>query len=69
MRVIGVTGTNGKTSCAHYLAQALNRCGVRAALIGTVGNGFPGRLRAATHTTPDPIVITSYSIHYTKLYE
>jgi len=55
MRVIGITGTNGKTSCAHYLAQALNRCGLRTALIGTVGNGFPGRLRAATHTTPDAI--------------
>ncbi|GGB87714.1 UDP-N-acetylmuramoyl-L-alanyl-D-glutamate--2,6-diaminopimelate ligase [Marinobacterium zhoushanense] len=55
MRVIGITGTNGKTSCAHYLAQALNSCGLRAALIGTVGNGFPGLLREATHTTPDPI--------------
>jgi len=55
MRVIGITGTNGKTSCAHYLAQALNSCGLRTALIGTVGNGFPGRLREATHTTPDAI--------------
>lgn len=55
MRVIGITGTNGKTSCAHYLAQALNVCGLKAALIGTVGNGFPGQLREATHTTPDPI--------------
>lgn len=55
MRVIGITGTNGKTSCAHYLAQALNACGLKAALIGTVGNGFPGQLREATHTTPDPI--------------
>lgn len=55
MRVIGITGTNGKTSSAHYLAQALNSCGLRTALIGTVGNGFPGRLREATHTTPDAI--------------
>ncbi len=55
MRVIGITGTNGKTSCAHYLAQALTACGLKAALIGTVGNGFPGLLREATHTTPDPI--------------
>lgn len=53
LRVIGITGTNGKTSCAHYLAQALNSCGLPTALIGTVGNGFPGRLRTATHTTPD----------------
>lgn len=55
LRVIGITGTNGKTSCAHYLAQALNRCGLRTALIGTVGNGFPGQLRPATHTTPDVV--------------
>ncbi|WP_432696313.1 UDP-N-acetylmuramoyl-L-alanyl-D-glutamate--2,6-diaminopimelate ligase [Marinobacterium sp. YM272] len=55
MRVIGITGTNGKTSCAHFLAQALNSCGLKAALIGTIGNGFPGQLREATHTTPDAI--------------
>ncbi|MBS97526.1 MAG: UDP-N-acetylmuramoyl-L-alanyl-D-glutamate--2,6-diaminopimelate ligase [Oceanospirillaceae bacterium] len=55
MRVIGITGTNGKTSCAHYLAQAMNQCGRRTALIGTVGNGFPGQLREASHTTPDAI--------------
>lgn len=55
MRVIGITGTNGKTSCAHFLAQALNSCGLKTALIGTVGNGFPEQLREATHTTPDAI--------------
>ena len=52
--VIGVTGTNGKTSVTHYLAQALAAelsCGV----VGTVGIGFPGDLSAATHTTPDPV--------------
>lgn len=55
MQVIGITGTNGKTSCAHFTAQAMNALGTKTAIIGTVGNGFPGELAAATHTTPDAI--------------
>ncbi len=54
MRVIGVTGTNGKTSVAHFLAQALSSR-VPTAVLGTVGNGFPGDLRASTHTTLDAV--------------
>jgi UDP-N-acetylmuramoyl-L-alanyl-D-glutamate--2,6-diaminopimelate ligase len=53
----GVTGTNGKTSCSHWIAQALNAVGRRTAVIGTLGNGFPGALSAATHTTPDAIAV------------
>jgi UDP-N-acetylmuramoyl-L-alanyl-D-glutamate--2,6-diaminopimelate ligase len=51
----GVTGTNGKTSCAHWIAQSLTQLGKRAAVIGTLGNGFPGRLSQPAHTTPDAI--------------
>jgi len=51
----GVTGTNGKTSCAHWIAQSLTQLGNRAAVIGTLGNGFPGALSQPTHTTPDAI--------------
>jgi len=54
-KVIGVTGTNGKTSCASFLVQALGHLGHSAALIGTLGNGFWGRLCPASHTTPDPV--------------
>lgn len=57
MRVIGVTGTNGKTSVTHYLAEALNGS-PRAApcgLIGTLGHGMWGDLRRADTTTPDVI--------------
>ena len=53
--VAGVTGTNGKTSCSHWIAQALSQCGRPTALIGTLGNGFPGALEPATHTTPDAV--------------
>ncbi len=55
LKVIGVTGTNGKTSCAHYIAQGLNALGETTALIGTVGNGLLDDLQPATHTTPDAI--------------
>ena len=55
MPVVAITGTNGKTSCAHFAAQALNHLGMKTAIIGTIGNGFPGELVSATHTTPDAI--------------
>jgi UDP-N-acetylmuramoyl-L-alanyl-D-glutamate--2,6-diaminopimelate ligase len=51
----GVTGTNGKTSCSHWIAQSLAQLGKRAAVIGTLGNGFPGALSEPTHTTPDAV--------------
>lgn len=57
LKVIGITGTNGKTSCSHYLAQALTGLGHSCALIGTLGNGMAGALQQATHTTPDPIAL------------
>lgn len=55
--MIGVTGTNGKTSCSHWLAQALTSLGRKAAVVGTLGNGFPNALSAAINTTPDPILL------------
>lgn len=55
--MIGVTGTNGKTSCAHWLAQSLTGSGRRSAVIGTLGNGFPGALTPSTNTTPDAVVL------------
>ena len=54
-QIIGITGTNGKTSCSHFIAQALSLLGRRCAVIGTTGNGFIGALEAATHTTPDAV--------------
>jgi UDP-N-acetylmuramyl-tripeptide synthetase len=49
----GVTGTNGKTSCAQWIAQSFDMCGRRAAVLGTLGNGLVGGLAPASHTTPD----------------
>ncbi|MHB1085734.1 MAG: UDP-N-acetylmuramoyl-L-alanyl-D-glutamate--2,6-diaminopimelate ligase [Thiobacillus sp.] len=55
MHMIGVTGTNGKTSVAHWVAQAFMELGRKTAVIGTVGNGFPGALTPSLNTTPDAI--------------
>jgi len=57
LKVIGITGTNGKTSSSNYLAQALELLGQRSAVIGTLGNGFLDDLKPATHTTPDAIAL------------
>jgi UDP-N-acetylmuramoyl-L-alanyl-D-glutamate--2,6-diaminopimelate ligase len=55
--MIGVTGTNGKTSCAHWTAQALSRCGRRVAIVGTLGTGFVDALQPSSNTTPDACVM------------
>ena len=57
MRVIGVTGTNGKTSTVQLVAQALTRLGHRAATIGTLGAGLHGALHEGERTTPDAISV------------
>ena len=55
LSVAGITGTNGKTTCAYLLSQALNHCGRRTAYAGTIGVGFPDSLSASSHTTPDAV--------------
>jgi UDP-N-acetylmuramoyl-L-alanyl-D-glutamate--2,6-diaminopimelate ligase len=57
LKVIGVTGTNGKTSVCHFLAQAFDAPGARCGVIGTLGNGLTGALEPATHTTPDALAL------------
>ncbi|HIL93521.1 MAG TPA: UDP-N-acetylmuramyl-tripeptide synthetase, partial [Cycloclasticus sp.] len=53
MPVIGVTGTNGKTSVSHFVAQALNVDGMTCGVIGTLGWGNPNNLIPTVNTTPD----------------
>ncbi|MBX3709327.1 MAG: UDP-N-acetylmuramoyl-L-alanyl-D-glutamate--2,6-diaminopimelate ligase [Gammaproteobacteria bacterium] len=59
MRMIGVTGTSGKTSCTHFIAQILQALNVRCGLIGTLGSGFYGALDAVGLTTPDAVTLQS----------
>lgn len=55
LHLVGVTGTNGKTSVTYLIAQALDRLGERCGIIGTLGTGFYGELVLGQHTTPDAI--------------
>ena len=54
--VVGITGTNGKTSTSHYIAAAMQEfSGGHAGIIGTLGNGPVGKLASSALTTPDAI--------------
>ena len=53
--MVGVTGTNGKTSCSHWIAQSLTRLDRKCGIVGTLGSGWPGRLEPLANTTPDAV--------------
>jgi UDP-N-acetylmuramoyl-L-alanyl-D-glutamate--2,6-diaminopimelate ligase len=53
MTIAGVTGTNGKTSVAHFLAQAWQQAFGAGGLIGTLGYGTLDELQGGDRTTPD----------------
>ena len=57
LTVIGITGTNGKTTCSVLLTQGLCNLGSRPGLIGTLGKGLWGHLSATSHTTPDAVTL------------
>ena len=57
MMVVGVTGTNGKTTCAWLLAAALSASGRSCAYLGTLGAGLAGQVVPGTHTTPDAVTL------------
>lgn len=55
LKVLAVTGTNGKTSVSLISAQVLSESGGSCGVLGTVGFGLYGKLESATHTTPDAV--------------
>lgn len=58
LALVGITGTDGKTSCAHFIAQALSAASTRpCGILGTLGFGTYGAMQTATHTTPDALSV------------
>ncbi len=55
MDIVGITGTNGKTTCAHLVATALESLGRPAGYVGTVGAGRPGHLAPSDLTTANVV--------------
>ena len=55
LRLIGVTGTNGKTTTTHLIQAILEAGGQPAGLLGTIGNRLGGRVLPAEHTTPESL--------------
>ncbi|PLA75141.1 UDP-N-acetylmuramoyl-L-alanyl-D-glutamate--2,6-diaminopimelate ligase [Hydrogenovibrio sp. SC-1] len=64
VKVIGVTGTNGKTSTAHYIAQLLSATGVKVALLGTLGNGWIGDLTPSQNTTLEVVALNRWLAYF-----
>ena len=62
----GVTGTNGKTSVAQWVALGLERAGRKSAVLGTIGNGMVGHLQPAETTTPDAVALQRLLRDYVK---
>ena len=60
VNIVGITGTNGKSSCAVMTAQALESLGHRCGIVGTLGYGFPENLAPIPLTTPDSISLQRY---------
>lgn len=59
LKLIGITGTNGKTSTCQYVAQSLDYLGRRCGIIGTNGQGLWGQLTDTLNTTPDVVRLHS----------
>lgn len=59
MSVIGITGTNGKTSCTQFVAQILTGMDKPCGVVGTMGVGVYPALEDTGYTTPDAIVLQS----------
>lgn len=59
MRIIGITGTNGKTTISYLLEHLFASCGHKAGVMGTVSYRWPGKSISAPLTTPDSLTIHS----------
>ena len=66
LSLIGVTGTNGKTTTTHFIEEILRDCGHKTGIIGTIGARIgttPIDIPFATSTTPDPLELQEIFAH------
>ena len=66
MNIIGITGTNGKTTSAYLIYQALNKLGIKTAYIGTIGFYMNGKVKDLPNTSVDicdayDLILNAYS--------
>lgn len=57
LKLIGVTGTSGKTSCTHFIAEVLHSQHISCGIVGTLGSGLYGHLVETGLTTPDAVTL------------
>ena len=57
MTLIGVTGTNGKTTVTFLVESILTRAGCHVGVLGTINYRYAGKVYAAPHTTPESVVV------------
>ena len=57
LKIVGVTGTNGKTTCSYLLEQLFAQAGHKLGVMGTVSYRWPGHNEAAPLTTPDALSV------------
>ncbi|MBQ8005082.1 MAG: UDP-N-acetylmuramoyl-L-alanyl-D-glutamate--2,6-diaminopimelate ligase [Clostridia bacterium] len=60
LKVIGITGTKGKTTTAHIIYHVLNTCGIKTGYIGTNGVLFDGNFYETVNTTPESYDLAQY---------
>src|ERR1039458_7465970 len=60
LKLIGVTGTNGKTTTAYLVDSILRAAGCKVALLGTIGNRLIGEMRPSANTTPESLDLQSF---------
>ena len=58
LKLIGITGTNGKTTTSYLIYQAMNKLNIKCAYIGTIGFYINGKIKDNINTTPD--ILTLY---------
>lgn len=66
LHIVGVTGTNGKSSITYFIASALTYLGQKCGLLGTLGNGYVDCLTSSSHTTLDPISLQAMLARFIK---